>query len=211
MSRSDLARMYDEQVDALAGVLADLDEAEWEHPSLCSLWRVRDVVAHLVAAHQSAPPAPVGRLLLRSGWSCSRVIDRAARQAARHRPEELLAQFRTLDRSRGVGRFVPLDLRFADQVVHTLDVCVPLHRPASVPADRLAATLNGLLAHRGFGLSAAALASGLRLSATDLSWSTGDGPEVRGSGEALVLALTGRPVGLERLNGDGVALLQARF
>ena len=52
--------------------------------------------------------------------------------------------------------------------------------------------------------------SSLRLVATDLDWSHGAGPEVRGKGEALLLALTGRPVVLDELSGDGVAVLRSR-
>ena len=51
---------------------------------------------------------------------------------------------------------------------------------------------------------------GLRLRATDLDWSAGDGPEVAGPGEALALAMTGRGVALADLSGEGVAVLEAR-
>lgn len=210
MIPSAVEEMYDEQVDALADVLTDLDPGQWEHPSLCARWRVRDVVAHLVSTYQAAPPPAVGRLLLRSGWSCSWVLDRQARKAARDEPSQLLARFTQIDRSAGVARFVGRDQLLADHVVHTLDVCIPLQRPAPVPAERLTATLDALLTHRGFGLSAGALASGLRLTATDLEWSAGGGPEVRGPAQAFVLALTGRPLGLQQLHGDGVPLLRER-
>lgn len=35
-------------------------------------------------------------------------------------------------------------------------------------------------------------AEGLRLVATNLDWSAGEGPQVRGSGEAIMMAITGR-------------------
>lgn len=37
-------------------LLADLDEAGWDHPSLCAGWRVREVVAHM-----TMPTIPGGR------------------------------------------------------------------------------------------------------------------------------------------------------
>lgn len=52
---------------------------------------------------------------------------------------------------------------------------------------------------------------GLRLVATDLDWSTGRGPEVRGTAEALLLAVAGRPVVLPELSGAGVDLLARRI
>jgi hypothetical protein len=52
---------------------------------------------------------------------------------------------------------------------------------------------------------------GLRLVATDLDWSHGSGPEVRGPGEALMVALAGRPLALAALAGDGVDVLELRL
>jgi hypothetical protein len=54
--------------------------------------------------------------------------------------------------------------------------------------------------------------AGLRLTATDVEWTVGDGPEVSGPIHALVLLLTGRPaatIGL--LSGEGIAELPARL
>ena len=52
-------------LDDLAGVLATLDEAEWESPSACAGWRVQDLVAHMnssakLMTGQQAPPAVEG-------------------------------------------------------------------------------------------------------------------------------------------------------
>lgn len=62
-----------------------------------------------------------------------------------------------------------------------------------------------------FSTSSRKRADGLRLAATDVEWSHGEGPEVHGTGEAILLALTGRPVVLDELTGDGVATLRARI
>ena len=39
----------------------------------------------------------------------------------------------------------------------------------------------------------------------------GDGPEVKGSGEAILLALGGRPSVLDELGGEGLAALRERM
>ena len=52
--------------------------------------------------------------------------------------------------------------------------------------------------------------SGLRLKATDASWSNGDGPEVSGPLALLVVAMTGRREAYSQLAGEGVATLAAR-
>jgi hypothetical protein len=51
---------------------------------------------------------------------------------------------------------------------------------------------------------------GLRLKATDATWSYGDGPEVGGPFQSLVLAMTGRKQALGDLSGDGVSVLTSR-
>ncbi|WP_308215976.1 hypothetical protein [Pseudonocardia humida] len=52
--------------------------------------------------------------------------------------------------------------------------------------------------------------AGLRLTATDSGFGTGDGPEVRGPTLALVMAMTGRGAYCDELTGDGVDLLRDR-
>lgn len=42
-------------------------------------------------------------------------------------------------------------------------------------------------------------------------WTHGKGPEVYGTAEALLLAITGRPVGRDELTGPGAALLHKRL
>ncbi len=51
----------------------------------------------------------------------------------------------------------------------------------------------------------------LKLRATDIDWSTGDGPEVAGPIASLVVAMTGRTAALEDLKGDGVDELKSRM
>ena len=53
--------------------------------------------------------------------------------------------------------------------------------------------------------------AGLRLVAQDVEWAHGHGPDVCGSGEAVMLVLTGRPVGPGELTGPGAAELYARL
>ena len=52
---------------------------------------------------------------------------------------------------------------------------------------------------------------GVQLVATDVDWAYGKGPEVRGPGEALLMAMAGRPAALDDLDGPGKAKLTQRF
>ena len=52
---------------------------------------------------------------------------------------------------------------------------------------------------------------GLTLAATDLDWTTGDGLTVQGPGEALLMAMAGRPAALPELSGPGTPTLAERI
>src|SRR6266550_4118824 len=87
-------------------------------------------------------------------------------------------------RSRGGG---PANLRtqLAELVIHQQDVRRPLGIHRTVPDERLLVVLDFALTRAGGGATLASSrkrARGLRLVATDLAWSAGAGPEVRGPG-----------------------------
>jgi hypothetical protein len=54
-------------------------------------------------------------------------------------------------------------------------------------------------------------ARGVRLVASDSDWSHGKGAEVRGSGEALLMAMAGRRDALKDLSGPGTTDLARRY
>jgi len=88
-------------------------------------------------------------------------------------------------------------------MVHQQDIRRPLGIDRAIPADRLRATLD-------FGRVAPPLRGivrtrGLRLIATDLDWTYGSGADVRGPGEALLMAMAARPAALTDLDGPGVS------
>ncbi|GDY32649.1 hypothetical protein [Gandjariella thermophila] len=81
--------------------------------------------------------------------------------------------------------------------------------PRAVPVERLVPVLrnarNAPLI-RGFWRT-----RGVRLVATDLDWSAGAGPEVRGPAEALLMAMAGRHGIVAELTGPGQAMLACRI
>ena len=61
------------------------------------------------------------------------------------------------------------------------------------------------------GGSARRRLQGVRLVASDVDWSYGDGPEVHAPAEAIALLLHGRSPRADELSGPGSALLLARL
>ena len=97
------------------------------------------------------------------------------------------------------------------QAVHERDqqdIRRPIGRPRPIPAERITAVLD--FAKTAPPLKSRKRLRGLTLTATDLEWSTGNGPEVRGPAEALLIALAGRRGVTAELSGPGVATLAAR-
>ncbi|MGY1828708.1 maleylpyruvate isomerase family mycothiol-dependent enzyme [Blastococcus sp. SYSU DS0541] len=194
----------------LADLLGGLADAEWEHPSLCAGWRVRDVAAHLALAQTGPVRATVD--LIRAGGNLQRMIhDTAVREAALPR-EQLVARIRGMAGSRrkapGISHVEPL----LDVLVHGQDIALPLgyHRPVPVDAAVTAATrVWDLPWPTSTTFHARRRLSGRRLVATDADWAVGQGQVVEGPIEALLLLLTGRTAAVrDRLAGPGLVGLR---
>jgi uncharacterized protein (TIGR03083 family) len=202
--------VIDSQRLELAELLEQLTPQEWDRPSLCTGWRVRDVAAHLALAHTRPGRAAVE--LARAGGSLQRMIrDTAVRHAAAP-PGQLVAEIRAMAGSRrrvpGVSHLEPL----LDILVHGQDIAVPLGRRRTMPMEAACAAATRVWtmpwpmsttfrAHRRL--------RGLQLVASDTEWAVGEGERVEGPIEALLLLLTGRTAGSDRLSGAGVARLPA--
>ncbi len=185
----------------LVSLLRELSEGEWETASLCAGWRVRDVVAHLQTDTVSLRTY-LGFTV--RGRSVDGINGLLVREFGARPTEELVDR---LDGPGGWFSRVAPTLALADMFVHQQDIRRPLGRPREVPAERLAAVLS----HPDPFAFPRRYTRGLRFVATDLEWSRGDGPEVRGPGEALALVMVGRPVALADLEGDGVPVLRERL
>ena len=57
MDRDEVWRTIDQQRAELADLMETFTEADWETPSLCEGWRVREVAAHLTLAQMGLLPA----------------------------------------------------------------------------------------------------------------------------------------------------------
>jgi uncharacterized protein (TIGR03083 family) len=112
---------------------------------------------------------------------------------------------------KGIAKLIPMKAAFLDHLVHNQDIRRPTGKPRTIPADRLRRALD-LVHNEGNPLfNPKKNVAGLRLQATDIDWSAGEGPVVEGPAEALVLAGSGRPAALADLRGDGVATLKERI
>jgi uncharacterized protein (TIGR03083 family) len=197
-----------ERKDTVA-FLEGLGPQQWEVPSLCQGWKVRDVAAHL-SSPANYELLPFARELLRSGMNINKATQRDAINRGARGPKELIEEFRgTIGKRRKPPGTVPATV-LNDMVVHTQDIRRPLDLPRQVPEERLRTCLDFVKGKQPI-YGAKKRVAGLKLVATDIDWTHGDGPEVRGTGEALLMMLNGRKDSLKDLEGPGKDTLTSRM
>jgi uncharacterized protein (TIGR03083 family) len=194
----------------LAGLLAELDDEQWEQPSLCAQWQIKDVAAHIALTPQSPGLPAILAKAMRVGFDFDRLNHDLAVAHAGRPAGELVGLLRNLADSRRKPAITTVDNLLFDTLVHIQDVAIPLGRPVAMPVD---AARDGAdrVWRMGWPFWARRRLRGLRLVATDTAWSAGEGAEVRGPVQALLLLLTGRTeAALPQLDGPGARHLADR-
>jgi len=200
---------YDAEREALCTDLAGLEASQWDTQSLCTEWKVRHVVAHLVAEGNMKPGAAlIG--VMKNGMNSNRYVARVALAAGQAPPDSLLGQLRATVGARTTPLHSKPIVMLEDTVIHAADIRRPLGISRTLPEDTQVEVAE-YVKTAGYPLGTRKRIAGLRLVATDMAWSTGDGPAVEGPAESLILAMTGRRAGLGDLTGEGVAVLSSRM
>jgi len=207
MSTPDLMALAEEERTDLLTLLRGLSEDQWNAQSLCTTWRVRDVATHIVSYDELSVPSLVGTFL-RGGLRISGVNAVALRRYQDLEPEAVIDLVSRNLRPSGLPSAFGGGIALTDGTIHHQDIRRALDLPRAVPPHRLVPVLD-------FALGAPTLparrnAKGLKLTATDVSWTAGDGPAVNGPGEALLMAVAGRRQALEELDGPGLSTLRQR-
>ncbi|MFB7667323.1 maleylpyruvate isomerase family mycothiol-dependent enzyme [Kitasatospora sp. NPDC056138] len=184
----------------LADLLDGLSAAQWDAPTLCAGWRVREVAAHMTMGFRYSIPTMAWELVKARG-SLNRMTDRCARKdAAAHSAEELTASLRdnaSHPWKPPVGGF---EAALGHDVIHGLDITVALGLDRRVPEDRLRILLKSIDSRtlKFFGADL----DGIELRAGDLDWSFGTGTPLSGRAQDLLLLAYGRKLPRGRLHGE---------
>ena len=192
----------------LVDALAALPVADWDKPSLCGEWTVREVVAHMIATAGMTPPA-FFVALAGSGFRFGAMANKKIRQTIDGRSDKDLVE---LFRSRIDARTAPPGPTLSwlgETIVHGEDVFRSLGGYRDHPVDHVLAVAD-FYKNSNLIIGAKKRIDGVTLRATDADWAHGTGPEASGPAIALVLAMTGRRAALDDLTGEGVAVLRGR-
>jgi len=183
----------------LADLLAELPAEDWDKPTLCAGWRVRELVAHITMPFRLSMP---GFLLgmFRARGNFDRLADRHARRdaadlSAAELTECLRQNINHPWKPPGGG----YEGALSHDVIHGLDITVALGIDRQVPADRLRHILGDMKPRRlkYFGVDV----TGIQLRATDLDWTYGTGEVLTGKAQDLLLVLCGRTLPPDHLTG----------
>jgi len=192
----------------LADLLRSLTPRQWQVPSLCAGWTIRDVVAHMLSYEELSPRGLVSRFS--RGWlRFDRANEIGLADFGGHDPQQLVE---LLDRSiqpRGLPTGFGNRIALVDGMIHQQDIRRPLGIPREIPVERLVPALD--FARIAPPIGAIRRVRGLRLVATDLDWAAGRGPEIRGPGEAVLMSMAGRRCAVDELEGPGVPTLRGRI
>jgi uncharacterized protein (TIGR03083 family) len=207
MSKPDLMPLAEEERADLLALLRALTPTQWDAPSLCTEWRVRDVATHIVSYDELSKAATVA-IFLRGGLRTGRVNDVALIRYRGLNPGGIVDLVARHQRPNGLPSGFKGGIALTDGTIHQQDIRRALDLPRTIPEHRLVPALT-------FSLGAPTLpskgnAKGLKLVATDVDWTAGAGPEVIGPGEALLMAAAGRAQAIDDLTGDGLPTLRRR-
>jgi len=124
------------QFSALAELLSNATDAEWNTPSLCDGWRVLEVVAHMTMPARYSQDEFMTELE-GYGYDFTRLSDEIAARDAGFPPAQLVADLR----SDVLHHWTPPGGGFHGAlnhvVIHSLDVTVPLDRGRLAPDETI--------------------------------------------------------------------------
>ncbi|MCX7521226.1 maleylpyruvate isomerase family mycothiol-dependent enzyme [Microbacterium sp. STN6] len=190
-------------LEAIATMLERLSPEQWESPSLCEGWRVRDVAGHIVWR----VGASTGDML-RDGFSLwprkhlnpMRAMDELSLKQAEADYASIVNRIRAIAVARRSGEGRRGITELTEVVVHGFDMASPLGIDLGVDG-----TVTGAVALRRSLLLPAGVRQVIRrrtLNATDAGWQLGRGPQIDGTAEAIVLFLFGRAALPKAVSGE---------
>jgi uncharacterized protein (TIGR03083 family) len=207
VTSSQIWALIHEERRALADALESLDAAQWSSPSWCAGWSIAEVSGHVVAAAEQTF-VNFYRRLAEAGFRFGTFAERDARRLGQLSPQELARRLRA--RTTTTNRPpAPTVTMLGEIVAHGEDIRRPLGLVHHSPEAALVAVANSW---KGSNLliGAKRRVAGLSLVASDVTWSHGTGPEVRGPLQSLILAMVGRTGAHADLTGKGLSILAGR-
>jgi len=191
----------------VADMLDGLSSEQWTMDTLCKGWNVQMVAAHMMNAGEQST-SKFFRGLLASGLRFNVMMDDQAHASAKLAPKEIIERIRASTTTTNKPPAATMAM-LGEVVVHGNDIRQPLGIDDDSSTEAKLACLE-MFKGSNFPVRAKKAITGLTLKATDVDWTFGSGPEVRGPLVALLMAMATRPLATT-LTGDGVTTLRGRL
>jgi uncharacterized protein (TIGR03083 family) len=193
----------------LADLLDELSDDDWDQPSLCAGWSIRDVAAHMTLQQLGARAA--ADIMITYRGDTDRAIHESARKRSASWPTgKIIAEIRGTAGSRRHNFGVTYRETLIDVLVHAQDIAIPLARPYPMPPEATATAATRIWTMRWPPpFPARRVLERFRVTATDIDWSAGQGPQVSAPISAILLLSAGRIAALPHVSGPGTAELTA--
>ena len=188
MHAVDVRRLARDERADLAAFLTTLTPQQWQAPTLCARWRVRDVVAHVISYDNLDARALIA-VAARARFRPGRINDTALTRYGQHTPEQLLALLTGNLQPRGQPAALGGRAGLVETLIHHQDIRRALGQPRAIPAERLRPALHTALIAPD--IAKPWPLRGVRLVATDLRFSFGIGPPAEGPAEAILMTIAG--------------------
>jgi uncharacterized protein (TIGR03083 family) len=135
-------RVIEQERLSLADLLEGLSEDEWNTPSLCEGWRIKDVATHVALAPQ--PPSPWTMLVegLRAGGRFRKINHDFSVRHAEQPGADLVAELLQHASSRRLPKVTNARNILFDILVHGQDIAIPLGLPREMPKDAARAAVE---------------------------------------------------------------------
>ncbi|UEA81429.1 maleylpyruvate isomerase family mycothiol-dependent enzyme [Tsukamurella paurometabola] len=196
-----VADLATEERRSLLELVEGFTAEQWSAPSLCDGWSVREVVLHHIGYDLLTGRETVQRMVTGRASPGSDSNDARLAELSGMTTSDVVEALREHIRPAGLTAGFGCRISLLDGMIHQQDIRRPLRLLRTIPAERIRPALNFAL--WAPPVRGAVRGRGVRLVADDLDWSFGRGPEVRGTAEALLLAMGGRTVVLDELTGPG--------
>ena len=189
-----------------ADLIDGLSPKQLASPSLCEGWSAHDVAGHVVSFIEMSLPTMM-MSMAKAGFNVHKAWSANAKKYGAQPASEIAKKIRENASHPSSMKSFPGGLTTVDVGVHTQDIRRALDLEGTLDPKVVQGALDFCTTHpKRKMMIPPEYISGLRLEATDMDWSWGEGDLVRGTGEAILMGINSRDVAAD-LEGDGVAKL----
>jgi uncharacterized protein (TIGR03083 family) len=190
----------------LADTVEGLSEEQLHAQSLCDQWTVQGVACHVTGFVTTGFAKFMWTVAKHRGNFDTASQDMANTELARPFAD-VLADLRARSTKSAALPLFPEEMTMTDTMIHTQDIRRPLGLDGSFDDESMRAALVFLTEHKlATTLVDRKPLEGVKLTATDLDWSWGEGAEITGTAEAIMMAIANRSPALADISGPGADL-----